>query len=149
MLIYNDTFAWEGFGGKLKLGSGECLLRIIDRRKTTGGAGLAFVKPYIVVVSDATSKSLSVKSCAGHIATLVTQKFSIAPNRMYYVEFYEKTQYGGTQVKTIPERFETVEFEWFDEKAINPRWRPADPVIIDVIKTELNLITDAGAKLFS
>ena len=140
MLIYNDTFVWEGFGGKLKLGSGECVLRIIDRRRTKEGTSLSFVKPYIVVVSDAESKRLSVKSCAGHIATLVTQKFSIRPNRMYYVEFYEKTLYGEEMAKTIPERFETVEFEWFDGKAINPVWRPADPVIVDLIKTELNIL---------
>lgn len=139
MLIYNDTFFWEGFGGKLKLGSGECVLRIIDRRKTEEGADLVFVRPYIIVVSDNSSQALSVKSCAGHIATIVTQKFNIAPNRMYYVEYYEKTEYGGHPIKVIPEKFETVEFDWFDGKAINPRWRSVDPSIIHVIRNELNL----------
>ena len=33
MLIYDDIFAWEGWGGELRLASGECRLRIIDLKK--------------------------------------------------------------------------------------------------------------------
>ncbi|MBU0991108.1 MAG: hypothetical protein KJ737_01335 [Proteobacteria bacterium] len=138
MLIYNDTFAWDGFGGKLKLASGECWLRIIDRRKASAeGEGVTFVRPYIIIVSDKSGKKMSVKSCAGHIATLVTEKFNIAPNRMYYIEYYDKIEYGQNPRKTIPEKFESVEFDWHDSKAINPRWRSVNQSIIDMIKSAL------------
>ena len=76
MLIYNDIFYWDGFGGKLKLVSGKCKLRIIDRSQSDGQA-MTFVRPIVIVVSDIEGETVSVKSCAGHIATLVTEKFNI------------------------------------------------------------------------
>jgi len=30
MLIYDGVYAWKGFGGMLKLASGQCRLRIYD-----------------------------------------------------------------------------------------------------------------------
>ena len=33
MLIYDDIYSWEGWGGKLRLASGKCRLRIFDLKK--------------------------------------------------------------------------------------------------------------------
>ena len=59
MLIHDDICSWEGFGGKLRLGSGKCRLQIFDL--TAGGKkGLAHLKPIIVVVSDIPESKMSV-----------------------------------------------------------------------------------------
>ena len=51
MMIYDDIFSWEGWGGRLRLASGECRLRIFDLQKKKAG-GLAYLRPIIVLVSD-------------------------------------------------------------------------------------------------
>ena len=33
MLIYDDIYSWEGWGGMLRLASGKCRLRIFDLKK--------------------------------------------------------------------------------------------------------------------
>ena len=33
MLIVDDVFAWEGWGGRLRLEAGKCRLKIFDLRK--------------------------------------------------------------------------------------------------------------------
>ncbi len=139
MLIYDDIFSWDGFGGRLKLPNGRCRLRIIDQKKSDN-KDLTFIKPILIIVSDTPGNNipgnkLSVKSCAGHIATLVTQKFNIDPNRMFWVEYYNTTEYGPNSKKVIPEKFEHVEFEWHDGKAIHPKWRPLPLSVIDIIKS--------------
>lgn len=137
MIIYDGTFRWDGFGGRLKLASGECLLRIIDLRKKEPPTDITYVKPIIVVVSDRPGSPMSVKSCAGNIATLVTQDFNISPARMTYIEYYKEVDYGKEPVRTIPEEFETVKFEWHQGKAIKPTWRPTDPSMITTVKNIL------------
>jgi hypothetical protein len=37
----------------------------------------------------------------------------------------------------IPERFEAVDFEWQEGKALYPRWRPLKPPLLDVLKKVL------------
>jgi hypothetical protein len=133
MLIHDSIYAWEGWGGKLRLASGKCRLRIYDRSKGESSA-VAFLKPYVVIVSDVPESKMTVRSCAGHIATKVTQEFNIDPDRMVWVEFYPKVTYGAQEERTIPEQFVAVDFMWYKDKAINPRWRLLKPPILDIIK---------------
>ncbi len=133
MLIHDDIYAWEGWGGKLRLGSGKCRLRIFDL-KTKAFEGLAYLRPIIVVVSDIPENSMSVRSCAGHIATRVVKDFDIDPARMLWVEYYPLRTYGVDKVHFIMERYDWVDFVWHEAKAIQPRWRSLKPPILDVIK---------------
>ncbi|MDX9785606.1 MAG: hypothetical protein RBT11_02430 [Desulfobacterales bacterium] len=131
--IYDDIFEWEGWGGKLKLASGKCYLRIFNLKSETTEQPTP-IKPVIVVVSDIPGGTLSVRSCAGHIATQLTVNFHIDPQRMLYVEYYPPITYGGKENRVIPERYEAVEFVWREEKAIQPRWRPLPPPLVEMIE---------------
>lgn len=133
MRIHDDIFEWDGWGGKLRLASGQCRLRIYDLKKDTQKK-LAILRPVIVVVSDLEKGNMSVRSCAGNIATLVTQQFDIDPNRMMWIEYYPASEYGLENVHVIPERYEVVEFVWHESRAIKPRWRPLKPPLLDRIK---------------
>ncbi len=133
MLIYNDIFHYRGFGGKLSLASGTCQLRIFDQRKEESG-GLVLLRPMIVIVSDIPKNDMSIRSCAGHIATMVTKEFKINPQRMMWIEHYPAQEYGKKQVRTIPERYDAVEFVWKKNKAIAPKWRTIKPPILDLVK---------------
>ena len=117
----------------MKLGSGMCRLRIFDLRKESR-KGLAHIRPIIVVVTDIENTKLSVKSCSGHIATCVSRDFNIDPHRMLWVEYYPEKTYGVGGTHIIPEKFESVEFEWQSDNAINPKWRILTPPMSDVIK---------------
>ena len=133
MLIHDDVFAWEGFGGPLRLGSGKCRLRIFNLGKT-GPDGLAFMRPYIVVATDIPESRMSVKSCVSHIATSVANAFNIRPNRMAFVEFYPRTTYGSNDEKVIPERFVAVEFNWLGDKAMHPKWRDLQSPLLEILR---------------
>ncbi len=133
MLIYDDTFSWEGWGGKLRLASGECWLRIFDLEKGTA-KGLAHLRPIVVIVSDVPESRMSVRSCTGHIATRVTKTFNIEPHRMLYIEYYPQTAYGDHKQYTIPEKYDAVDFTWHEGRAIEPRWRTLKSPMLDVIK---------------
>ncbi|RLC30733.1 MAG: hypothetical protein DRH37_04685 [Deltaproteobacteria bacterium] len=133
MLIYDDVYHWKGWGGRLGLAGGSCRLRIFDLREEQS-KGLVFLRPIIVVVSDIPGSRLSVRSCAGHIATLVTKEFGIQPKRMLWVEYYPESRYGREVVHTVPERYDSVEFVWKEGKAIEPKWRPLKPPILDEVK---------------
>lgn len=127
MRIYDGEFSWEGFGGVYQLASGQCRLRIFDLKKNPD-SNVALMKPIIVVVSDlpgdATEpKKMSVRGCAGHIATRVTETFNIDPQRMVYVEYYPQSVYGDQNQHTIPAKFDAVDFAWHDGKALHPTWR--------------------------
>jgi len=129
--LYDDIFSWEGWGGKFKLTSGRCRLRIYDLQKS-GKRDPVVLKPIIVVVSDLpeankTRGVVSIRSCAGHIATRVTQQFQINPERMLYVEYHPARSYGKPRIRTIPERYEAVDFKWRNEKAFAVNWRTLDP----------------------
>jgi len=50
-LIFNDRFVWEGWGGKLRLGSGECHLQIFDLTQTRTKK-IKPIRPIIILVSD-------------------------------------------------------------------------------------------------
>ncbi len=139
MMIHDDIFTWDGWGGKLRLASGKCRLRIYDIRQDQTGK-TAVLRPVIVVVSDISKEALSVRSCAGHIATMVTKEFDIDPNRMVWIEFYPSSEYGIKNVHVIPERYEIVEFVWHDGRAIKPRWRPLRQPLLARIK---NLIEES------
>jgi hypothetical protein len=137
MLIHDDIFAWEGFGGLLALASGRCRLRIFDLGQAEG-AKVTPIKPFVVVVSDlpasgAAFKQLSVRSCAGHIATCVSRDFNLEPQRMLYLEHQPASSYGDHQQHHIPAKLDAVEFQWHDHKALHPKWRPLAPPLSDVV----------------
>ena len=133
MLIYDDIFSWDGWGKELRLASGRCKLRIYDQRQDKAG-DLELLRPIVVICRDIAKESVSIRSCAGHIATLVTLQFEIDPRRMLWVEYYAASEYGIGKVHTIPERFDAVEFNWHDGRAIEPRWRPVSPMMLDTLK---------------
>ena len=133
MLIYDDIYSWEGFGGVLRLASGKCRLRIFDL-KMNEKKGLAHLKPYIVIASDVAESRMSVRSCCGHIATCVSREFNIKPDRMIFIEYYPQTVYGEEQDRVIAEKYDVVDFNWHQNKAIEPKWRTLMPPMIDVVK---------------
>ena len=133
MLIYDDIYSWEGFGGVLRLASGKCRLRILDL-KMDDKKGLAHLRPYIVIASDVAGSRMSVRSCCGHIATCVSREFSIKPDRMMFIEYYPKTVYGEGQDRVIAEKYDAVDFNWHQDKAIEPKWRTLKPPLLDVVK---------------
>ncbi len=133
MLIHDDVFVWEGFGGQFRLGSGKCRLRIIHLGKT-GPDGLTYMRPFIVVASDIPESRMTVKSCVSHIATSVAKAFDIKPNRMVFVEYYPRSTYGPQDEKVIPERFDAVEFSWLGDKAMHPKWRGLEQPLLDIVR---------------
>lgn len=133
MMIYDDIFSWDGWGGKLRLASGKCKLRIYDESRNQS-SGSVLLRPIVVISKDIGKESMSIRSCSGHIATLVTQRFGIDPRRMLWVEYYAASEYGIGKVHKIPERFDIVEFKWHDGKAIEPRWRPISPMMLDTVR---------------
>ncbi len=140
MLIHDGIFSWEGFGGLYQLAAGRCRLRIFDLTKENS-QNVAHIKPIIVVVSDLpdqrpTLKKVSVRSCASHVATKVAGRFNIDPQRMVYVEYAPRSTYGDRQQHVIPAKYDAVDFEWHDDKAMHPKWRPLLPPMLDTV-TEL------------
>jgi hypothetical protein len=133
MLIYDDIYSWEGWGGRLRLASGSCRLRIFDLKKGST-KGLAHLRPMIVIVSDVVGSPMSVRSCSGHIATSITREFNIKPHRMLFIEHYPQTVYGQHREHTIAEKYDLVEFNWHRDKAIEPKWRTLKPPLLDMIK---------------
>jgi hypothetical protein len=133
MLIFDDLFFWEGWGGKLRLASGSCRLRVFDLREETV-AHVKHIRPIIAIASDVPEGRMSIKSCAGHIATKIVETFDLDPHRMIYVEYYPSTRYGPSDEHEIPEKYEWVELTWHDRKAIQPKWRLLKPPLLDVVK---------------
>jgi len=131
--VFDDIFSWDGWGGKMRLASGDCRLMIFDLEQETGRS-LTVLRSTIVIVSDLPHQTMSVRSCAGHIATVVTDKFNISPQRMMWLEHYPATEYGVKNVHIIPERFDLVEFTWHEGRAVNPKWRSLKPPIFDTVK---------------
>ena len=132
MLIYDDIYSWEGWGGKLRLASGKCRLRIFDL-KQRDSLGLAHLKSMIVIVSDIAESPMSVRSCCGHIATSIAREFNFNPNRMLFIEYYPQTVYGQNRQHTIAEKYDLVEFNWRQGKAIEPKWRTLKPPLLDMV----------------
>jgi len=136
MLIYDDIYTWEGWGGAFRLGSGRCKLRIYDLKKY-GEKSVAFLKPILLVATDLPKKKqsdMSVKSCNGHIATSVAREFNIDPQRMQFIEWYPLRRYGKADEHEIPERFEAVDFTWFNDKAMKPVYRYLESPLLEIVK---------------
>ena len=131
MQIHDDIFEWDGWGGLLRLASGRCRLRIFDLRKRPG---VAHLKPLIVVIQAVPGSPMSIRSCTSHIATQVTQAFEIDPNRMLFVEYNPEVVYGENKQNLVPERIDRVEFTWHEGRAVQPRWRPLEPSLRDLLK---------------
>jgi hypothetical protein len=131
-LVFDDIFQWEGWGGKLRLGSGSCRLRIYDLKKEKI-KDLAYLRPIIVVVSDIPESKMSVRSCSGHIATSVARSFNIDYHRMLFVEYYPESLYGDKNQHVLPERCDAVDFTWQEDKAIKPKWRTMNPPLKDIL----------------
>jgi hypothetical protein len=136
--LHNQIFHWDGFGGLLKLASGNCMLRVVQFQKSD----IAFVKPFIIITEDTPpdnpskqNQKLSMRSCCAHIATSVTQKFSIDPKRMFWLEYYPESIYGINHDKCIPEQYEIVSFVWEDKKAFQPSFRVLKSPVLDKVKT--------------
>jgi hypothetical protein len=133
MLIHDGIYSWEGFGGKLKLASGRCRLRLYDLSREPSG-GMAHLRPFIAIVSDLPESRMSVRSCAGHVATSVARDFQIDPQRMLYIEHYPESIYGERGERASPEKYEAVDFHWTEGGAIQPRWRTLQPPLLDAIR---------------
>ena len=129
MLIYGDIFNWKGFGGKLKLASGKCWLKIYDLSGDQTD-GLLLLKPIIVIATDHPGSKMSVRSCSSHIATMVSQRFHVPPSRMQFVEYYPQKIYGKEAKRFIPEILEAVNFTWKEDLAIHPKLRPLSPLLL-------------------
>ena len=139
MLIHDDLFSWEGWGGELKLASGRCRLLIFDLRKGDI-KGLSHLRPVIVIVSDVPESGMSIKSCAGHLATKVVETFHIDSARMLFVEYYPAVTYGEDGKNTIPERYEAVEFTWIENKAIQPKWRTLKAPLLEIVRELMEIV---------
>ncbi len=133
MLIYDEIYSWEGFGGVMRLASGKCRLRIFDLKKGDR-QGLAHLRPMIIIASDVAGSRMSVRSCCGHIATGVAREFNIKPDRMMFIEYYPRTIYGEQQDRVIAEKYDLVDFKWHEDKAIQPKWRTLKPPMSEVVK---------------
>jgi hypothetical protein len=134
MLVHDGIYAWEGFGGKLRLASGRCRLRIFDLSGDRP-AKLLLLRPIIVIVSDVPQSRMSVRSCAGHVATSVSRDFKIDPHRMMYIEYIPASTYGERQERIVPEKYDAVDFNWTEGGAIQPKWRTLQSPLVDVIKS--------------
>jgi hypothetical protein len=140
MLVHDDIYEWEGWGGRLRLASGKCRLRIFDLTRGPQ-AGLSHLRPIIVIVSDVEGSRMSVRSCTGHIATQVSRDFHIDPHRMVYIEYYPRTVYGDQGQHLIAEKYEVVDFTWTEGGAIQPRWRSLKSPLLDTIR---NMVAGAS-----
>jgi hypothetical protein len=141
MLIHDGIYAWPGFGGRLRLASGRCRLRIYDLSKGVSGATTAHLRPTIAIVSDVPGSRMSVRSCAGHVATCISREFAIPPARMLYIEYYPQSVYGQSGERAIPQKYDAVEFEWMEGGAIRPKWRTLQGPVLEAIE---ELIADSS-----
>lgn len=137
MIVFDDIFEWEGWGGHLKLARGRCHLRIYDLNRIKDTEVL-HLRPMVVVASDLPRKGMqkgeiSVRSAAGHIATVVSRKFNIAPPRMQFVEYTPCETYGKNEEYVIAAALDAVEFSWQDGLALFPRIEPLEPSLKNII----------------
>lgn len=137
MLIHDDIFTWKGFGGVYQLAAGRCRLRIFDLTRGEP-CNVTHLKPVVVVVSDlphngAGYRSMSVRSCSSHIATCIAHQFNIAPQRMTYVEYYPTSSYGAENQHVIPAKIDAIEFTWFDDKAMHPKWKSLASPLLETV----------------
>ncbi len=137
MVVYDDIFEWEGWGGQLKLANGRCWLRIYDLNRSEN-MDVIHLRPIVVVASDLPREGMlkgevSVRSAAGHIATVVSRKFHIDPARMQFVEYTPRETYGKKNEYVIEAVFDGVEFSWQDGLALFPRIRRLDEALLKLL----------------
>ncbi len=138
MRIYDGLYTWDGWGGKMRLASGRCRLRLFDLKKGSEGE-VTHLKRFVAVVSDIPFEKqgpnqLTVKSCAGHIASNVVKNFSIDPGRMLWIEHYPE-ETGNEKLRyPVPERFDEAEFSWNEQVATNARWKTPSPATVKLVK---------------
>jgi hypothetical protein len=152
MLIHDDIFSWRGFGGVFQLSAGRCRLRIFDLSRGEHH-NVTPLRPTLVVVSDLPDDDhqphkLSVRSCTSHVATSITTAFGIDPQRMIYVEYTPPSVYGEHRQFSIPAKYDTVDFTWYEGKALYPHWRPLTPPLLRVV-ADLIAATPASVDLGS
>jgi hypothetical protein len=138
MRIFDDVFEWEGFGGKLKLASGRCRLRIFDLNRSHRG-GVMHLRPMVVVAADLPQDGMlkgqvTVRSANSHIATQVSRRFRIPPQRMLFVEYTPAETYGPRGEYRIAAVLDAVDFTWQDGLALYPRRRALEPPLRDLIQ---------------
>lgn len=137
MVVYDDIFEWEGWGGRLKLARGRCWLRIFDLNRSDH-SDVLHLRPMVVVASDLPREGMmkgevSVRSAAGHIATVVSRKFNIDPQRMQFVEYTPAETYGKKNEYVIAATYDAVEFTWQDGLALFPRMELLDASVLNLI----------------
>jgi len=57
-----------------------------------------------------------------------------------FIEYYPQTEYGEKREHIIEEKYDVVEFNWHEEKAIEPKWRTLKPPLLDVIKEMVEIV---------
>jgi hypothetical protein len=147
MVLYDDIFEWEGWGGKLKLARGRCRLWIFDLNQGRG-RGLVHLRPIVVVASDLPRDTMmmgevSVRSASSHIATVVCRQFAIDPQRMQFVEYTPAETYGKKGEYVIQAGFDAVDFTWEDNLALFPKSRPLDSPLLDIVRELLAVGDDS------
>ena len=53
---------------------------------------------------------------------------------MVFIEYYPRKVYGEQGDHVIEEKYDVVDFNWHDDKAIQPKWRALKPPMLDVVK---------------
>jgi hypothetical protein len=147
-VVFNDVFAWDGWGGKFNLAAGKCRLCLFDL-SGAADASLTLLKPFIAIATDLRTngsnlKKVTVRSCCTHIATTLAQRFDIEPARMLFIEYYPRTSYGRNKEHTIAERFDLVDMVWQDEKALLPKWRPLEGPLLDTARSLLRIARESA-----
>jgi len=138
MILYDDIFTWEGWGGRLKLANGRCRLRIFDLRQARRD-GVLPLRSFVVVASDLPREGMlkgevTVRSASSHIATVVCRRFQIDPQRMQFVEYTPAERYGKRGEYEIAAAFDAVEFTWREGLALFPRIKPLGPPLRDIVE---------------
>ena len=138
MVIFDDIFEWEGWGGKLRLAHGRCRLRIFDLNQDDA-SGLVHIRPIVVVASDLPRDTMmkgevSVRSASSHIATVVCRQFAIEPARMQFVEYTPAETYGRQGEYVIQAGFDAVAFTWKDNLALFPKSQPLEPPLLEIVR---------------
>jgi len=141
VVVYDGIFEWEGWGGQLKLAKGRCRMWIFDLNRLEHKE-VVHLRPMVVVVSDLPREGMmkgevSVRSAAGHIATVVSRKFHIDPARMQFVEYTPRETYGKNKEYVIEAGYDAVEFTWQDGLALFPRIKTLEPVLTALLRERL------------
>lgn len=142
-MVFNDIFAWDGWGGRFNLAAGKCRLCLFDLSDAQD-VSLTLLKPFIAIAADLPTngsnlKQVTVRACCTHIATTLAHRFSIEPARMLFIEYYARTHYGRDNEHTIPQRYDIVDMVWEDDKALHPKWRPLDGPLLETVRMLLGI----------